>query len=291
MFNTLMKVYTNTREYIYKRFLWKSDLAHWKKMENVVLEEGGKGYRIRTEKLGITWPGQAADQSLSLETGDRVIADIDHDGFWLSHVGPISGVVMVSEHDFRPRRRAFLKAVEIDGFVGIQKDFRGDYYSFVNELRSLYLLSKAGVHVPAVFKMDYEVPSLTFAYINGLPLSEEFARRGALLRNRQRETHPELIGLSRPEQSRKVMQSAKKVIHEVIDQQFVNKVFGEVEKMHAARIIWNDVKYGNILLESESKEPYLIDFAYARYYPRLWKKLFAVLIENENTKLHTYLDF
>jgi len=290
MLKYIVKIYTNIRERIYRRSLWRYDFAYWKKLEDVVLEDGKKGYRIRTETLGITQPGQELTHLHSDEIGERVIADIDHDGLWLSYVGQIPNVETVTEADFRPRRRAFLKVVDIEGFIGVKKDFRGDYCSFVNELRTLHLLGIAGGHVPAILKIDYKIPSLTISYIKGAPLSEKLAKRGALLRNRYRNSHPDLVGLSRSEQNRKGVQSAKLYLYEVIDQLFVQQVFVELEKLHAVRTVWNDIKYGNILIEEASGEPYLIDFAYSRYYPKLWKKLFTILCEKEKKSLRFYFD-
>jgi serine/threonine protein kinase len=139
--------------------------------------------------------------------------------------------------------------------------------------------------------IDFNRPSLTTSYINGKPLSDILVKRGELLHTSTCDSLPDLEGLSRREQIKLGILSARPFLHEIIDQQFVNHAFKELAKIHAARLIWNDIKYGNIIVEKCSGKPYLIDFDHARYYPRLLSPLFKLLCENDAMKLRIRLSF
>lgn len=291
MLNYLLKAYLHLDEWICQILLWRFELAYWKKLENVVLEEGKQGYRIRTEALGIPLPVVTTTHPNSKEKFNGVIAEIDRNGSWLSYVGPIPDVETVTATDFQLRKRAQLQVVDVNGFIGVKKDYKGKYWSFVNELRSLHLLGKVGCCVPSIMCIDFNRPSLTTSYIKGKPLSDLLVKRGELLHTPCCDSHLDLEELSRREQIELCIHSARPFLNEIIDQQFVNHAFMELAKIHTSRLIWNDVKYGNIVMEKHSGKPYLIDFDHARYYPRLWSPLFKSLCENDKMKLNIRLSF
>ena len=87
--------------------------------------------------------------------------------------------------------------------------------------------------------------------------------------------------------ARRRVPECKRVLSDVIDSQFVELLFTELNKIHEARFIWNDIKYGNIIIEERSGEPYLIDFDWALRYPNLGKKAFRILRDRDIEKFNT----
>lgn len=62
---------------------------------------------------------------------------------------------------------------------------------------------------------------------------------------------------------------------------FGAQVAEQITLLHRARVIWGDVKYGNIVIEEGTGLPWLVDFDYAGYFPRLSKSLFTALSRDE----------
>ena len=69
--------------------------------------------------------------------------------------------------------------------------------------------------------------------------------------------------------------------------QFIELIFSELNKIHSARFIWNDIKYGNIIIEEQSGKPYLIDFDWALRFSELGKKAFKILSNRDIEKFNT----
>src|SRR5712691_8102663 len=100
------------------------------------------------------------------------LASIDQDGFLLPRFEQFWPAPCVEADAFLPRGRFELVVVDHDGWVGVRKDFRGSKIAFVNELEAALDLVAAGCQVPAILGVDFERPSITFAYINGVVVRE-----------------------------------------------------------------------------------------------------------------------
>jgi serine/threonine protein kinase len=201
-----------------------------------------------------------------------VLADIDQDGFLCSTLGPLTGVPTVSRDRFTPRTRFVLSVVDVDGVVGVRKRFGEDVASFVAELEAAHDLRKAGCRVPAILDVDFDRHTITFEYVPGKVLREELARQGALVRDRDVIAEPSFRGLSHAERHARRIDEGRAVLGRVLDEEGVERIFDELTKIHRAGYILRDVKFGNIVLEASSGEPYVIDFDRARTYPG-WSRL------------------
>jgi serine/threonine protein kinase len=201
-----------------------------------------------------------------------VLADIDQDGFLCSILGPLSGVPTVSRDRFTPRIRFALSIVDVDGIVGVEKRFDADAAAFVAELEAADDLRRAGCRVPAILDVDFDRHTITFEYVPGGVLREELARRGALVRDRDVIADPSFQGLSRNERRSRRISEGRALLDRVLDARDVERMFDELKKIHGAGYILHDIKYGNIILEASSGDPYVIDFDRARTYPG-WNRL------------------
>ena len=205
------------------------------------------------------------DQIRSIEDargGDRevVLAEIDQDGDWCSRFGELRGVPTVSKDRFQRRKRYRLQVVLHHDEIAIKKHYGRDKVSFVNEVRILDRLAKAGCNVPTILEVDVDGPSLTVGYVEGDVLREQLARCGAKLRDRDVAGDETLLGSKRGERRRRRIEEGRRVLHRVIDEDFTERAFAELSKIHAQRVVWRDVKYGNMIIARETSAPYFIDF-------------------------------
>jgi serine/threonine protein kinase len=58
-------------------------------------------------------------------------------------------------------------------------------------------------------------------------------------------------------------------ISSVSDSPILDDFYSQLRKMHASRISYTDIHYGNILIEKKTEIPYLVDFHGCWRYPPL----------------------
>jgi tRNA A-37 threonylcarbamoyl transferase component Bud32 len=201
-------------------------------------------------------------------------------------VGTIPKVPSVSKTDFLVIKRFGLRVVAIDGYVCVEKHYEGNKSSFVNEIEAHCHLRRAGCNVPVIMDVDFDNLTLTFSYISGPVLHEELAKRGAVVRDRDIEENPELTRSGRRKKMLNRILEGRRVLSEVIDSNFIELILTELNKIHEARFIWNDIKYGNIIIEERTGKPYLIDFDWALRFPELGENAFRILSERDIEKFN-----
>lgn len=189
-----------------------------------------------------------------------VIANIDQDGFFLPRFGPIAGVPLISKSEFVRRKRFAIDLVAMrNGTVGVKKDYGGNHASFLKEFKVLRLLSGRRLNVPTILYVDFKSPTLVRSFISGRVLREQLARSGAPIRDRDTVNVPEFKGLSAKELEAKRIDLGKRVLHKVVDDLFIEKLFGLVQDIHSCGVLINDIKYGNVIISS-AHEPWWLDF-------------------------------
>ena len=247
-------------------------ILDWAARKDEVLEVGRAGYRRKVQDL---WSGS---EGALLPSGSRqdsvdhsVIAEIDQDGLLLSHIGPLPLASTIPPEMFVPRHRFDLTIVDHAGALGVRKNFGKDKFSFVTELEAAHHLAQAGCNVPAILDIDFESLSITFSYIVGDVLREALVKEGAILRDRDIGLLPDYERLSSKERREERVRQGRQVLHRVLDADGIERVFDQLKKIHAAGYILHDIKYGNVIIERDSGEPYFIDFDHAMAYPALGK--------------------
>ena len=169
--------------------------------------------------------------------------------------------------------------VTIDGFVGIRKNYwdpmtirlptyrerdmqdSGNYkILFLHEIEALHVLTGAGCNVPAIMDVDFKNFSLTFSYIPGKYQGEELASSGAMVRDRDVDGNVQFNQLSPGARNLKRIEEGRKYIRHSVNEEFIDTLFDQMRKIHAAGFRINDVKYGNVIIEKKTGNPYLIDF-------------------------------
>lgn len=285
-----VKCYVEVKRITDKYYSAEKEIRYWQQNKEELLRLGKRGYRIKIEDLGLNQEKLELLKKVQQQSHEVVIAEIDEDGFLLSHFGVIRNAPTVSQNQFLVRKHFNLKLTVIDGYVGVKKDYKGDKVSFVNEIKVLHCLGLTGCNVPAIMDVDFDNLTLTFSYILGRVLREELARSGAVLRDRDVDNNSDFLGLDPTEKRLKRIQEGKRVLHNVIDSQFVESLFTELNKIHASGFILRDIKYGNMVIEKKSGKPYLIDFEGARHYPNLGKHSFKILRDRDIEKFNLLFD-
>jgi Methyltransferase domain len=184
------------------------------------------------------------------------LADIDQDGFLLARFKQLWPAPRVAADAFLPRSRFELAAVDHDGWIGVRKDFQGNRTAFVNELEAALDLAAAGCRVPAILGVDFERPSITFAYINGGVVRETLARAGAPMRDR--DLGPGRATLSDRRIQRERREAGRGLVDKVLEPETIARIGQTLLAIHRAGYTVEDVKYGNIIIEA-TKTPYFID--------------------------------
>ncbi len=266
-----LRFYAQFRRLSLKYYWAEKKIQYWRRNREELLSLADSGYKITIQNLGVNLK-DGQQQSQRLELGE-----IDQDGFLLSKVGAISSVPTVSSEKFLARKRFGLRLMAVNGYVCVEKHYKGNKSSFVNEIEAHYALGLAGCKIPAIMDVDFDNLTLTFSYISGRVLHEELARRGAIVRDRDIEENPQLTRLAKRKRARRRIAESRRVLYDVIDPQFIEDLFAELCKVHQARFICNDIKYGNVIIEKHSGKPYLIDFDWALRYPNLGPTAWRIL--------------
>jgi len=281
-----LRLYTLLKRSALKYYFAEKKIQYWQQNKQLLLSLADNGYKIKVQQLGLDWDKITSSENSRQNLHKVVLGEIDQDGFLLSKVGKISNIPNISKKQFLTRKRFGLQLVAIHGYVCIEKHYKGNKSSFINEIEALYHLGRAGCNIPVIMDVDFDNLTLTFSYISGRVLREELAKRGAVVRDRDIEDNPELTRSGKRKMALKRIPECKRILSKVIGSQFIELIFTELNKMHEARFIWNDIKYGNIIIEEQSGKPYLIDFDWALRFPRLGKIAFKILCDRDIEKFN-----
>jgi len=281
-----LRLYTWIKRIALKYYFAEKKIRYWRQNKETLLSLADKGYKTKIQHFGLDMEKARPSENARQQLHRVELGEIDQDGFLLSKVGKISNVPSVSKKQFLARKRFGLRVVAIDGYVCIEKHYKGNKSSFVNEIEAHYHLGRAGCNIPVIRDVDFDNLTLTFSYISGPVLREELAGRGAVVRDRDIEENPELTRFGKRKRAIKRIPECRLVLGDVIDSKFIELVFAELNKIHEARFIWNDIKYGNIIIEERSGKPYLIDFDWALRFPGLGKNAFRILCDRDIKKFN-----
>lgn len=218
---------------------------------------------------------------------EYILGEFDQDGYILPNLVQIHVIPTIYKEHFLPRKKFRIFLVSTYGCIGVKKDYRGDTISFINELKIYSRLLGKNINIPAILDIDYDRLSITFSYIKGPTLRESLYNLGAVLLDRDVEANPELNKI--PEKNRWLIQTENKSesLLSVIDLEFIENLFCQVKKIHDCDIYLRDVKYGNIIIETTSRKPYLIDFESSRDLSIFGKYIKKIQKEQEIELLHS----
>jgi len=214
------------------------------------------------------------------------LGDVDQDGFVLPRYPFFWDVPRVSPHLFLPRARFTLTIVDRDGWVGLRKHFRGDKTAFVNELEASVDLIARGCNVPGILHVDFDDLSITFCYIHGPVVREALAQAGALLRDRDVPEPRGIDRLRRRQLEKRRAASSRRLLHRVLDRETIENIATCLLSVHRAGYTLEDIKYGNIIIESTTNTPYFVDLEHALPLSRFPRATGIYIRDRDATKVN-----
>jgi SAM-dependent methyltransferase len=244
------------------RYQRQRDVDHWlellrARIARACLTQGG--HRVAVADLSPEL--DATCRPLRRTNEEIALADIDQDGLLNPRFLPFWDAPRVDAKGFLPRGRFELTVVDRNGWVGVRKNFRGDKVAFVNELEATLDLKAAGCNVPAIFDVDFERLAITYAYIDGVVVREALAQAGAPIRDRDVTPVRSPIAnriLSNRVYNRRIV-AGRSIIENVLDAKTIASVGEGLLAIHRAGYALEDVKYGNVIIETATGIPYFVD--------------------------------
>ena len=186
------------------------------------------------------------------------IATIDQDGFLCSRFEPLWPAPRVNTATFLPRSRFSLTVVDRDGWLGVRKDFAGNRIAFANELEAALDLDAAGCPVAPILGVDFDRLTITFAYIHGTVVREALAEAGAPMRDRDLRACRSLTRNGKVQRERRTV--GRQLIGEVLGGDTIARIGNVMLAIHRAGYTFEDVKYGNVIIEATTGAPYFVDY-------------------------------
>ena len=269
----------------------------FRSQKNDILKYKETGPRVFIEEIGLKQELNKKFYSDIINSSEYILGEFDQDGYVLPNLVPIHAIPIIDKEHFLPRKKFRIFLVSVYGCLGVKKDYMGDKNSFVDELKIYSRLLGKNINIPAILDVNYDLLSITYSYIRGPTIRESLHRIGAVLFDRDVEANPDLYKIS--DQNRWLIQTEDKsgTLYSVIDSEFIENLFHEVKKIHDCDIYISDVKYGNLIIEALSHEPYLIDFessrdlsSFGKYVKKIQKdqeiKLFHDLFFTQKTDIN-----
>lgn len=183
---------------------------------------------------------------------ELVLGDFDQDGAILSRFGPMKGVPTISATKFLPRSGCPVRLVDLNGRVGVRKEFGRARGRFVQEIEALVELGSRDCSVPRLMNVDWDARFVTVSFIAGDVVREMLALAGAPMRDRDHGT------CGRGENRRRT-DEGRKMVTEVVSSGTVARIASALAAIHGAGFVLEDVKFGNIILERHTADPFFID--------------------------------
>ncbi|ADQ13553.1 hypothetical protein [Halanaerobium hydrogeniformans] len=208
--NILGRIYWKINRIYFKLTLNKK-YNYWQQRKDEILEACKNGYIKDIESL---------DLNIEQNNDYIEIGEIDERGRVMSAYN-INDRKKVTKNCFIKRRKNDLYIVSLRGKAGIKKNYRGNKYAFLKELRGLYYSNLSKINVPAIMDIDFDKTFIILSYIKGRSL-----------------------------QNFKTLSDEKKI---------ASKLTNHINKIHGQGIYLNDLTPKNIIIEP-NRGPFIIDF-------------------------------
>jgi len=211
------------------------------------------------EDKGLTTGDIERIKSLVYSRGEAVLAEIDQDGFFLRKYPLNIDVPLADESSFLKRHKYKISLVALPSGLAIKKEYHHNYITFANELTALKTLGGT-CNAPSLRKIDFDRNILYISYIPGMTLRDMIAGSGARILDRHNKISRDHQRESDNQRWLKRVAEGKKYVRQVIDESMIDLIYDKVSEIHSHGVCLYDIKYGNILVEEKTKEPYFVDF-------------------------------
>lgn len=182
-----------------------------------------------------------------------LIGQFDQDGGIVSHFGPITGAPTIDERTFVQRLGCPVALVDLNGRLGVRKEFRGALGRFVQELEAMLALEQHGCAVPRIMNVDWENHAITMTFVPGDVVRELLAQAGAPIRDR------DAGGAYTRAVDRERVRTGRQFVPQVLSAAEVSRIARALDAIHSAGFVLEDVKFGNVILSAGTREPVFVD--------------------------------
>jgi tRNA A-37 threonylcarbamoyl transferase component Bud32 len=211
------------------------------------------------------------------------LADFDQDGGIASRFGRIAGIRTIDRAEFMPRSGCSVVLVDLDGRLGVRKEFGNSVGRFVIEIEALMGLERFDSPVPRIMNVDWHSHSITMTFIRGDAVRELLAAAGAKIRDRDEPN----VAYTRSVDKQRI-RDGRTYLPRVLSREQVRQIAEALASIHRAGFALEDVKFGNIIIEAESGAPFFIDLERALPLSSLPRRLADYLREVDLRKLREH---
>jgi serine/threonine protein kinase len=222
------------------------------------------------------------DQRLSAhrKAGKHIsLALIHRNGPVLPLMEPFWETNSVSAEDFLSANHHNLLIVDLDGYVGVLKNFRKCRSDFVNELEAALSLHAAHCNVPDILQVDFEALQIVYSYIPGTQMRDAILAAGVNINHPWKP--PGLLSWRSKDAAR--MEEARRKVPCLAE---VDAIGDGLNAIHRAGYTFEDVKYGNVIIEQNTGIPIFIDFESASCLNSLSASLSRYMRDRDAKKLN-----
>lgn len=213
---------------------------------------------------------------------ELVIGDFDMDGALLPRFGELAGIPVIVAAEFVPRTDAQVLLVDLNGRLGVRKEFGSNVGRFVQEIEALVHLEGRGCPVPRLMNVDWHAHSITETFVPGAVVRELLAEAGANIRDR------DVRASGRMSRHRVRVGEGRRYVQKIMSEQQVAAVAAGLNAIHSAGFVLEDVKFGNLILAADSGEPIFVDLERALPIGSLPRALADHLIEVDLRKFRDH---
>jgi len=234
---------------------------------------------ISLDRVGLAVEQRDAVRQQTVEGRTVVLAVIGRYSLFVPRFKELNIAAHLSNvHVARKHKQVELVALP-GGAIGVRKQYRSRWRFFC-ELRALQALHGRGCRVPDILDVDFKAPAVVTAYIPGPTANDFLAPICSAARADYDRGTPKHMLPRRGDWGVRLA-AMRKAAAVALPASLGAQVAEQIRLLHGARIIWGNITYLNIVVEEGTGLPWLVDFDYSGYFPRLMEPLFAALSDRE----------
>jgi len=204
--------------------------------------------------------------NLASSAADEVLlAEFDQNNRVISYVGDISYFwgSTINACDFMKRSRNKIELILLDGKVVLKKKYKS-IKSLMAETISLYVLKDVR-NVPKLQSLNFFRLTSYQSFIMGKNIGSELVLHGTSVSEQyQIDVYYPGPGKWNPRDLPSRVNHVRNCIRKEMNETFSSDLFRLIDLIHECGVIINDLKYGNII--KNSNVPYLIDFDRSNFF-------------------------
>jgi hypothetical protein len=187
------------------------------------------------------------------------IGRIDADGRLWSRFGDFPYFSSVSAEEFIEKTHSIISIVLRDGRVLVRKQFRSNRDAYRRERHNSLLLQDRA-NVPRLHGSNDAELVLYKDLISGAAVNHMLVAEGAAVLQAQTRKDPAMAALDAKDRILAVLARGAAVARRCLGTELIREIGRQVRRIHACRVAKLSLTFGNVIVESRSGKPWLVDF-------------------------------